>query len=146
MGKYTGILHAYFYKITGKELLSMLVDKHKYKSKDIPEYIIRKDDKKLTDLAYYQFAEDEDEIIVCDVKTSDYILQEEISQCGLNEYEIILKGETIDEYNPHIIINDEKGYIPTPTIIKMSVTWWQDSYSLDGDSLTEFEVLKRENS
>lgn len=141
--KYTGIIHAYFFEVTGKKLKSMLEDKYRYRSDDIPSYVIRKDNKKLTELYYYQFAEDDYKIIICQFECADRILSEEISNCGLGDYEISFQGETIDEYHPSIILNQwDTRQIPRPTLVKMMLeTWecWEGAWNMEVD----FEIVKR---
>jgi hypothetical protein len=138
MSKYVGIIHCYFYEITGKEYKDIVAeDRNKYYSDRIPKYCIS-DDLKVKDFYWQQFCEDDSTIIIMDVMTGDLILQEEFNMADLTDYEMSI--ESLDD-----VVMNKLGslIIPVPTMFKMEVEYWQDFYNGDYDSITTFEIVKK---
>lgn len=145
-GKYQGIIHFYFYKITGEQMVSLFESRRRYYEHDRPIYIFRENNKNIDYVnSYYQFIQPDDkEYIVFDCDSADKILSEEISQVGLVDLLAYSDSILVDGNNPNILLNRwDSRDIPKPTLFKMTIEYWGDGVWEDYDSLTSFEIVLR---
>jgi hypothetical protein len=120
MGKeYTGLLHLYFYVVSGDEIWRRRNNKKYWNY--LPDYTFDDDGKIRWTDNYLQFAFEEDyDYVLFDYECADKVLQQEIDNMGL---EYVLKDVDFRDQVYHV--NDITcHYIPEPTVIKIKQTWY----------------------
>jgi len=131
--KYIGLIYAYFYKMTGKEIANILDKKHVYKEEDLPRYSFNDRKEIVRSDCWFQFVEpDKKTYILFDIVTCDYTFQDNLFDY-FDDYFISEKNK-IDQDN--IIINEwNTRKIPYPTYFKITLRWNYDYWGEYDDSI-----------
>lgn len=142
--KYSGLIHFYFYKVSGTQLHLLFKKGRDYYSDRIPRYTLNNNNIIVHADVYFQFIPENDqgEYILFAYETSDYLLAEEFNHASITGFEF-----SIDINSNSVNLNDLKALrIPTPTVGRMEIEWYRDNWTGEYDADYSLELLKRKKT